>query len=70
MTHKIAKLNLAHAGTFADRTKAVETAVSLGMPLSEIEEYLDWLEMAKANEPSEAPSEDSAPHPGWLPKAG
>ena len=41
MAHKIAKLILEHAGTFVDRTEAVETALSMGMPLSEIEEYLD-----------------------------
>lgn len=45
MAHEIAKLLLEHADAFLDRTQAVETALSLGMPLHEIEEYLDWLEM-------------------------
>jgi uncharacterized protein Yka (UPF0111/DUF47 family) len=71
MTHKIAKMILEHASTFVDRTNAVETAMSMGMPLSEIEEYLDWLEMVQADQPSEAaPPEDPASSPRWLPKAG
>ncbi|MGQ9576756.1 MAG: hypothetical protein ACUVUC_15725 [Thermoguttaceae bacterium] len=47
MAHEIAKLLLEHAGTFLDRAKAVEAALSLGMPLHEIEEYLDWLDATK-----------------------
>ena len=45
MAHEIAKLLLEHADTFLERTEAVETALSLGMPLQDIEQYLDWLEM-------------------------
>lgn len=45
MAHKIARFTLEHAATFTERTEAVETALSLGMPLHEIEEYLDWLDM-------------------------
>ena len=44
MAHEIAKLILEHADTFAERTEAIRTAMSLGMPLNEIQEYLDWLE--------------------------
>jgi hypothetical protein len=47
MAHQIAKLMLEKADTFLERTEAVETALSLGMPLREIEEYLDWLELVK-----------------------
>jgi hypothetical protein len=46
MAHKIAKLLLEQAGSFLDRTEAVKTALSLGMPLHEIEGYLDWLEVS------------------------
>ena len=56
MAHKIAKLMLEQSSTFLDRTEAVKTAVSLGMPLHEIEEYLDWLDMAgQAKDRNEAP---------------
>jgi len=55
MAHQIAKLMLEHAETFLDRTEAVKTALHLGMPLREIEEYLDWLE---TNRP---PTERSSP---------
>ena len=48
MAHEIAKLLLEHADTFLERTEAIKTALSLGMPLSEIEEYLDWIDMMKA----------------------
>ncbi len=44
MAHQIAKLLLEHADTFVQRSEAVELALSLGMPLHEIEDYLDWLE--------------------------
>jgi DNA-binding transcriptional MerR regulator len=44
MAHEVAKLMLEHAGTFVERTEAIKVALSLGMPLSEIEEYLDWLD--------------------------
>jgi DNA-binding transcriptional MerR regulator len=47
MAHEIAKLLLEHAGTFLERTEAIETAISLGMPLNEIEEYLDWLDATR-----------------------
>jgi len=47
MSHQIAKLLLEKADTFLDRAEAVKVALDLGMPLREIEEYLDWLEMVK-----------------------
>ena len=40
MAHEMAELLLEHAGTFLERTEAVKSAVALGMPLNEIEEYL------------------------------
>lgn len=47
MAHEIAKLILEHAETFLERTEAVKSALSLGMPLAELEEYLDWLDVAR-----------------------
>ncbi len=44
MAHEVAKLMLEHAGTFLERTEAIKVAMNLGMPLNEIEEYLDWLD--------------------------
>jgi hypothetical protein len=44
LAHEIAKLLLEKAGSFLERKEAVEAALGLGMPLSEIEEYLDWLD--------------------------
>ena len=49
MAHEIAKLLLEQAETFLGRTEAVETALSLGMPLQEIETYLDWLDHVRVN---------------------
>ena len=40
--HEIAKLLLEHAGTFLGHVDAVKSAMALGMPLHDIEEYLDW----------------------------
>jgi DNA-binding transcriptional MerR regulator len=48
MAHEIAKILLEHAETFLGRTEAIETALSLGMPLQEIESYLDWLDNMQA----------------------
>ena len=44
MAHEIAKLLLEHAETFLERTEAVKAALSLGMPLNQIQDYLDWLD--------------------------
>ena len=32
---------------FLERTEAIKSAVALGMPLNEIEEYLDWLDSVR-----------------------
>ena len=58
MTHEIAKLMLEHAGTFLERNEAIRTALSLGMPLHKIEEYLDWLDATRGPTP-DPPDEDS-----------
>lgn len=50
MSHEIAKLLLEHAETFLERTEAIKSAMSLGMPLSAIEEYLDWLDAMRGRQ--------------------
>ncbi len=55
MDHKIAKLVLEHAGTFLERTEAIRTALSLGMPLNEIQAYLDWLDLIRRSPSFDAP---------------
>ena len=47
MVHRIAKLLLEQAGTSIERTQAIAVAISLGMPLNEIEECLDWLDATR-----------------------
>lgn len=75
VAHEIAKLMLEHADTFLERSEAVKTALYLGMPLEEIESYLDWLESVRApsrstaTEPKRAaarrnPATDPAGHAG------
>ena len=49
MAHEIAKLMLEHAGTFLERAEAIRVAISLGMPLSDIEVYLDWLDATRGS---------------------
>ncbi len=65
MAHEIAKLILEHAGRFIDRAEAVDVALWLGMPLHEIEEYLDWLESirgaANNGRSEDAEQEDDRP---------
>ncbi|MCC6127429.1 MAG: hypothetical protein IT426_20920 [Pirellulales bacterium] len=61
MAHEIAKLLLEHAETFLGRIEAVETALSLGMPLNEIESYLDWLDQVRVvRNPAELPENPPA----------
>jgi hypothetical protein len=58
MAHEIAKLMLEHADTFLERTEAVRVAISLGMPLNEIEVYLDWLDATRGPFASEGEPEN------------
>jgi DNA-binding transcriptional MerR regulator len=59
MAHEIAKLLLEHAETVLDRQKAIKTALGLGMPLHEIESYLDWLDFVRAHQAdSSAPGDN------------
>jgi hypothetical protein len=44
LSHEIGKTLLTRAGTLLQRYEAIKTANRLGMPLSEIETYLDWLD--------------------------
>jgi hypothetical protein len=55
MAYRIAKLMLEHAGTFLARAEAVRVALSLGMPLDQVQEYLDWLDATRG-----PPLDDSA----------
>ena len=48
MPHEIAKTLLEHADTFIERSEAVKRAIQLGMPLHEIQDYLDWLDLMRA----------------------
>jgi hypothetical protein len=61
MQYEIAKLLLEHAGTFLERTEAIRTVLSLGMPLNEIEAYLDWLDSMRSGPATEESDEDLPP---------
>jgi DNA-binding transcriptional MerR regulator len=61
MPHQIAKLLLEHAGTFLERAEAIKVALSLGMPLSEIEAYLDWLDATRPPSEGEPKEEKTRP---------
>ena len=58
MAHKIAKLILEHAASFVDRKEAIRSAIRLGMPLHEIEEYLDWLDLVRSKSGSTGSTTD------------
>jgi hypothetical protein len=60
MAHEIAKLLLEYADSFLERTEAIKVAMSLGMTLREIEEYLDWLDASRPL-PSERQQKDREP---------
>jgi DNA-binding transcriptional MerR regulator len=59
MAHEIAKLLLEHSGVL-ERSKVIQQALNLGMPLHEIEEYLDWVDSMKSGKPDSKP--DSPPN--------
>ena len=63
MAHEIAKLMLEHAGTFLERTEAIRVAISTGMPLSDIESYLDWLDSVRGQLPSMPEEETTGESP-------
>ena len=63
MAHAIAKLMLEHAETFLERSEAVKTALYLGMPFQEIEEYLDWLDAVRSAKPDHSPQPNHASEP-------
>jgi DNA-binding transcriptional MerR regulator len=62
MAHENAKLLLGQADTFSQRAEAVRQAIALGMPLSEIELYLDWLDQTQPlpSRPDEEQADRSA----------
>jgi len=47
MSHEQAKRLLEQANSFKERLSAVRAAQALGMPLKEIEEFLDWLDAVR-----------------------
>ena len=61
MSHEIAKLLLEHAETFLERTEAIKSALGLGMPLHEIEEYLDWLDAVRGQSQLSPPHKKPSP---------
>ena len=63
MAHEIAKLLLEHADTFLKRAEAVKSALDLGMPLNEIEEYLDWVDLVRSKPASPQQSKSASPQP-------
>ena len=71
MAYEIAKLILEHARSRTARKAAVRAALGLGMPLREVEDYLDWLDMTHqsgqlANRPDENAT-DSSPQDQFKP---
>jgi hypothetical protein len=63
MSHEIAKLLLEHAETFLERTEAIKSALGLGMPLHEIEDYLDWLDAVRGHSQFSPPGKSVSPPP-------
>ena len=59
MAHESAKLLFARAGTHPERIEAVRAAMSLGMPIHEIREYLDWIDNLRPQSISPATEVDN-----------
>ena len=56
MAHEAEKDLLEKASTPKERATAVQQAMALGMPLSLIEEFLDWLDLRRSQESSRKPA--------------
>lgn len=48
MANEKAKLLLENANDYFEKITAIQCALSLGMPMEEIEEYLDWLRLLRS----------------------
>ena len=46
--------------TFLERQEAIRAAMSMGMPLHQIEEYLDWIDSLRSPPPLERKNENRA----------
>lgn len=47
MAHEKAKLLLESSHSYLERIAAIQSALELGMPYDEIEDYLDWVELMR-----------------------
>lgn len=48
MANEKAKLLLENASDYFERITAIQSALQLGMPMEDIEDYLDWLRLLRA----------------------
>ncbi|GAA4422485.1 MULTISPECIES: hypothetical protein [Bremerella] len=48
MANEKAKLLLENATNYFERISAVQSALQLGMPMEDIEDYMDWLRLLRA----------------------
>lgn len=56
MSYEAEKDLLEKATTTGERVQAVEDALAVGMPLSLIEEFLDWLELRNSQSAAHRPA--------------
>jgi hypothetical protein len=63
MAHEVAKMHLAQARNLQQRAEAVRAAISLGMPLDQIEVYLDWLDFQRKGPLPDSADAPSSQHP-------
>ena len=68
MTTADARAILARAETSEERAQAVKSAMAAGMPLSEIEELLDWFDAIRAGRAAKLPSMQGFPAAEETPK--
>ena len=48
MAYEKAKLLLENSNNYFERISAIQSALQLGMPMEDIEEYLDWLRLLRS----------------------
>lgn len=51
MSYEMAERLLESAATPPERANAIAQAIAMGMPLKQIEEYLDWLDLRRSQKP-------------------
>lgn len=64
MAYEKAKLLLENSNNYFERISAIQSALQLGMPMEDIEDYLDWLRLLRSEKCEIATAAVTSSHEG------